>query len=174
MADTPRSLSALQALLADNTSGDISPQDIRDFLVSSLGVYGSIYCVDAVTQQDNPDTGALLTCFTNNGNANGTTPDHTNDNITIDVAGNYDIYFQASFSGTSGSEFQFKLRKGGVEQNYGCTRTLGTGGDSGSASFLAPAVSLIVNDIVTIWVEADGATDDLTVKDAQFSVKMVG
>lgn len=34
MADTPRTLSALQALLADNTTGDISAQDIRDFLVS--------------------------------------------------------------------------------------------------------------------------------------------
>ena len=36
MVDTIRSLSALQALLADNTSGDISPQDVRDFLVSAL------------------------------------------------------------------------------------------------------------------------------------------
>lgn len=35
MADTRRSLSALQALYADNTSGDISAQDGRDELVSS-------------------------------------------------------------------------------------------------------------------------------------------
>lgn len=34
MPDTRRTLSALQTLLADNTSGDISPQDIRDMLVS--------------------------------------------------------------------------------------------------------------------------------------------
>lgn len=34
MADTLRTLSALQTLLADNTAGDISAQDIRDFLVS--------------------------------------------------------------------------------------------------------------------------------------------
>ena len=34
MADTARTLAALQALLADNTSAAISPQDIRDFLVS--------------------------------------------------------------------------------------------------------------------------------------------
>src|SRR3990167_284713 len=36
MADTIRQLAALQALLADNTSGAISPQDLRDFLVSAL------------------------------------------------------------------------------------------------------------------------------------------
>ena len=34
MADTRRTLSALQTQLADNASGDISPQDVRDFLVS--------------------------------------------------------------------------------------------------------------------------------------------
>lgn len=34
MADQIRSVSALQALLADNTTGDISPQDMRDVLVS--------------------------------------------------------------------------------------------------------------------------------------------
>lgn len=34
MPDTIRTLSALQTLLADNTAGDISPQDVRDMLVS--------------------------------------------------------------------------------------------------------------------------------------------
>lgn len=34
MVDTVRTLSALQTLLADNTSGDISAQDVRDMLVS--------------------------------------------------------------------------------------------------------------------------------------------
>lgn len=38
MADTKRTLAALTALLADNTAGDISAQDLRDLLVS---VYGS-------------------------------------------------------------------------------------------------------------------------------------
>jgi len=40
MADTPRTLAALQALLADNTAGDISPQDVRDLLVSVMGAGG--------------------------------------------------------------------------------------------------------------------------------------
>lgn len=37
MADTLRTLADLQSLLADNTAGDISPQDVRDFLVSVHG-----------------------------------------------------------------------------------------------------------------------------------------
>lgn len=36
MADTVRILSALQTLLADNATREISPQDIRDFLVSAV------------------------------------------------------------------------------------------------------------------------------------------
>jgi len=36
MADTHRERSALAALLADNTSQDVSAQDIRDWLLSSL------------------------------------------------------------------------------------------------------------------------------------------
>lgn len=38
MADTVRSLAALQSLLADNSSRAISEQDIRDALYSTLGV----------------------------------------------------------------------------------------------------------------------------------------
>src|SRR3990167_9959541 len=36
VADTIRQLAALQALFPDNTAGEISPQDLRDFLVSAL------------------------------------------------------------------------------------------------------------------------------------------
>lgn len=36
MVDTVRTLAALQTLFANNTSGDISPQDLRDFLVSAV------------------------------------------------------------------------------------------------------------------------------------------
>lgn len=41
MVDTIRTLSALQSLLGDNTSGDISAQDLRDMLVSALGGFGA-------------------------------------------------------------------------------------------------------------------------------------
>ena len=47
MTDTARTLAAVKALLADNTSGAISPQDIRDFLESIVdptpgGGFGSV------------------------------------------------------------------------------------------------------------------------------------
>lgn len=36
MADTPRTREALLALFADNTTGQISPQDFRDFVVTAM------------------------------------------------------------------------------------------------------------------------------------------
>lgn len=39
MVDTVRTRAALQTLLADNTTGDISPQDLRDFLVSAYPLW---------------------------------------------------------------------------------------------------------------------------------------
>lgn len=45
MADTVRTLAALQALLADNGSGLISPQDLRDFLVSVFAGRGGAAAV---------------------------------------------------------------------------------------------------------------------------------
>lgn len=38
MADTVRTLAALQALLADNTIGAVDPQDVRDFLVTTFNL----------------------------------------------------------------------------------------------------------------------------------------
>jgi hypothetical protein len=36
MPDTPRLRAALVSLFADNTAGDVSPQDLRDFLISTV------------------------------------------------------------------------------------------------------------------------------------------
>ncbi len=43
MADTIRTISALQTILADNATGDISPQDVRDMLVSLANAYQQLY-----------------------------------------------------------------------------------------------------------------------------------
>lgn len=177
MVDTARSVSSLQSILGDNTTGDISPQDLRDFLVTSLGVYGSISAFDASTAQGSLGTTPVkLTGFTTNGKSKGVTPDHTNDQLTITVAGDYCVEFQCSFSGTSSAEAQFRLRVDGVEQSFGCNRKLGTGGDVGSCFFVAPDITLANTDVLTIYVETDSGagTDSITVVDAQFSARLIG
>lgn len=55
MADTRRSITALQTLLADNTTGDISAQDARDVLVSDNG----FYAVQSGTEASTPSSGQV-------------------------------------------------------------------------------------------------------------------
>lgn len=62
MSDTVRTLTALQTLLANNTSGDISPQDIRDFLVSVYPVAHQAE-VDPTVDNDGANTAALDPAF---------------------------------------------------------------------------------------------------------------
>jgi len=177
MSGTARTLAALDALFADNTAGEISPQDLRDFLHTVLGVYGSMYCFNAAAAQGSlGTTPAKLSCFTVDGEAVNTTPDHTNDQLTVGVTGIYDMNFEVSYSGTNSAVCKFRIRVNGIEQPFGCTRKLGTSGDVGCASFFAPGLNLTALDIITVYVETDdgGNGDTITVTDAQLTIKMVG
>ncbi|RYX78561.1 hypothetical protein EON76_05375 [bacterium] len=65
MVDTVRTISALKALLADNAAGDISPQDLRDVLVSVAANTGWAQYSDTVYTSGSPlalvaDTNTVL------------------------------------------------------------------------------------------------------------------
>ena len=80
MVDTVRTKTALEALLADNTTGAISPQDIRDLMASLQPAHGSLYVSSsAATTINNTNdyekvAGTTLTVnllnFDNNGGVN--------------------------------------------------------------------------------------------------------
>jgi hypothetical protein len=55
MVDTVRSLSALQTILADNITGDITPQDVRDMLVSTYADETQVNLENGKTSTDTPD-----------------------------------------------------------------------------------------------------------------------
>jgi hypothetical protein len=152
MADTQRTLAALLALLADNITGDISPQDIRDFLVSVSGGYGSIFVHGGVTAQAGiTSTPVKMTGFDTNGISNGTTPDHTSDDINISVAGDYLVSGAVSFIGTSNSTFDIDIYINSVTTNYGFERKLGTGTDVGSGP-LEGLITCAVNDKINVFL----------------------
>ncbi len=60
MADTKRTLATLQSLLADNATGDISEQDVRDLLVSLQGSHGTIGVQGNAVATVIPDTVAYV------------------------------------------------------------------------------------------------------------------
>jgi hypothetical protein len=140
-----------------------------------MGGYASLKTVDGVTAQGSiGTTPTKLTTWDTDGDSNGLIPDHTNDQITIDVTGVYHVNCDVSFSGTSNATFQLHLRIDGVEADEGLHRKLSTGGDVGSAGF-SGIVSLTANEALTVYVESGngGGTDSLTPVDAQFVVNQI-
>lgn len=172
MADTVRSRTALLALLADNVSGDISAQDMRDVLVSLHGVYGQIYTAAGATAQSLDTTAAKLTGFAANGSSAGTTPDHSNDRITVGTDGIYLVHGQFSAIGETGTTYILQLRNNAaaVDQAKAKFTASMTVGDVASISFIG-LVSLSANDMLTVYGESDDAGGaDLTLVEAQLTV----
>jgi len=175
MVDTIRTETQILALLADNITGDISPQDMRDIIVS-LSVGGSMYVEDAAVTQVVGTSFELMVLLDANGRSDGVTPDHTADSLTIDANadGEYVTHFDCTFSGTGSTEFDFHIRKNGLEVNGAgaSKRKLGTGGDVGSMS-MAGDLTLAEGDTVTVWIKADGSSKDFILSDGRLSIKRI-
>lgn len=174
MADTQRDTAALLALLADNTAGDISAQDLRDTVVSILGGYGAITVQDGAAAQTVNIAPAKLTGFSANGESSNVVPDHADDELNLPVAGVYLVSGSFSFSGTASRTFQLRLRNGGVEvSGIGARVTLNASGDTQSAHFVG-IVDCAADDILTVYVEADQDASSLTMIDAALVAKRIG
>lgn len=115
--------------------------------------------------------------FTQNGLSNGTTPDHTNDYITISRAGVYLVTVSASFSGGPNSTYEIEVFKNaGVTQfpNIHAERKLSAGGDIGSSS-LSGLASFSPLDTVEVWTQQTaGGLANPTFRDITLSVSEIG
>lgn len=174
MADTKRSVSDLQTLLADNAAGDISANDMRDVLVSCLGINGGIGIptVSATSQAISGTTWTKVTMFVAE-QSNGATGDHANDKITVDVSGNYMVTANFSMkSSINNVTFTFAVYKNGAITGLLSQRKVGTGADVGSASF-GGMVSCSATDDLELYVYADLGTN-LTLTVGQLTATMIG
>jgi len=168
MAQTIKTRAALIAQLADNTAGAISPEDLRDFLVSIMGVYGSIYTVaGSTTQALTAATPVQLQEWSGDGPAVGVTPGFATDKVTVDEAGTYEIDFDVSFEGITNAVQEFTLYVNGSPASpaHSCRRKT-SNADVGNAGFNCH-LTLAAADILSIWVESTlGAPSDITVVEA--------
>ena len=175
MADTQRDALTLQGLLGDNVVGAITPQVLRDLLVSAFGGYGWIYVENGGAAQTVNTAAAKLTAFVNNGApSNGPIPDNANDYLTVPVAGDYMAEFSASFSGTASRTFQLQLRKNGLAvPGVRCRTKLNGTGDVTEVSFVG-LVTCAANDQLSVFAAADVDGSSITVVDAALALKRVG
>jgi len=172
MADTRRTLAALQALLADNATGDISPQDLRDFLVSAAPAYGALYVSSAAA--------TTISVQGQGTKASGTTAEiksssdvtvATTNRLTYTAAPDIDVLFLVSASVTSaGSSHNMALSVGenGTRiDSTQITRKIGTGSDKGSMMTFG-MTTLSQNDYLEIMLQDDDGTSNLTLENAVF------
>lgn len=174
MTDSIRSRAQILALLANNSTGEISPQDMRDAIVSLFGVYGIIRTVgNAVVQALTAATPAKLANFSENGLSVGANPDYQNNEITLDNGGTYVLLAQVSLKSS--------VDAAAIEVNLAIDDVAGDGGFDLHLENLGEAASgmcfdlLAINaaEVLSLIIESD-KTADITVIDAQLAALRIG
>lgn len=178
MADTNRTLAAILALLADNTTGDISPQDLRDSIISVFANYALIGVAGGATGQTTnatPGTFDKVTGFTTDGLAAGAVAANAvSDKLTVSVDGVYLIMWQAAFSGTANAVMEGRIYGGGAAATLGrWANTLDAAGAKNSVSTFA-IMSLTAADDIEAYVTSDGASDTFTPVDMCLAAIKIG
>jgi len=176
MADTSRTVNALYALLADNTTSKIKAQTLRDLLKSLTSGYGSLWIQHGTSPSGiSIETYAKpMVGFTSSGISSGVTPVISTSTLIPEVDGVYDLFFQGSYAGSASQTFHFHARKNGVEiPGACCDRKLGVGGDVGSCSFELPVV-LTSGVGVRLWLNADDSGKEVTPISGQLSLTRIG
>ena len=150
--------------------------------VGSAGLpYGEIYCKDNVAQTTlNSAAKVQVTDFDTNGASNNSTPDHTNDHITITKAGMYLCTISISLVNVAAQAHTIDLllykNNGATAFNnvHGHRDMTGGGGDKGSMS-LSGIIDLAVNDTIELWADTDAAANrDVIFEDVTMSLVQIG
>ena len=145
--------------------------------------FGEISTYEAGTTLTISGTGignkVQVTAFTVNGESNLTTPDHTNDHITIVKAGKYLVTISMSFESAGATSY---VLSGSLWKNNGATqyqnvhmsRSLsGGGGDFGSSS-MSGICDFATNDTIELWIWNETNTNDVIIDDVTLSIVQIG
>lgn len=175
MADTQRDTASILALYADNTSGLISPQDLRDGIVSILGAYGGLRADGSAAQMTGLNsTPTKVTSFTHTLASDGTVvvASAANDNVTPSITATYEIHGELSFIGSASVIYTLEIYIGGVASGIRAqVAQLGTGAEV-AASFSGVA-SIAAAQAVEMRVSCSTASSVLTARAGQLWLKRV-
>jgi len=174
MADTDRSVSALQTLLADNTSGDISPQDLRDMLVSLTPAFGGMYIsataptvfADTVTPVKALGTTTVIGTPRNFSMAASNRLTYTG---TADIL----AFCLATLAVTSAGNNQVSkmsfAKNGTVTASSVIQRKISTGTDVGAASIIGLG-PMSTNDYTEVFLQNATSTTNITLENMSVAV----
>lgn len=170
MADTQRTLAQILALLADNTSGLISPQDIRDAVVTLAPSGGGIYLTspletaisDTVTHF--PDLGTYSDGLLSADWSHGTNGRLQHDGVVTRLAFVLAVWSITAAANNKVVEAAL-LQNGAVIPQSTVLRKINTGADVGAGACLA-MVSVAPGDYFQLAVRNTTDTANLTYQDA--------
>lgn len=174
MAETQRTTAAVYSLLADNTSGDISPQDQRDGFATWRMGHGQMYVAAAdaaaITVSDTSSYfEATNPAWTLSGGLHLFDESGGNGRLTYTGTAEVTCHIALSLSMTSASSNQvlhFRIGKSGTTDAASeIQRKVGTGTDVG-----ALAMHLITNmtngQYLSLWVRNATGANNITVETA--------
>jgi hypothetical protein len=179
MADTERTVAELLVLLADNTTGAISEQDIRDMLVSLADSYGGLHISAAVetsiaaTSMDGSNAVKILgTTVISTANRGMDMPANNRLRYTGAPTRFFELNAVLSvISASSNKVFGFYLAKNGtVDTGSLITRKQGTSTDVGALA-LNYHVRLTTNDYVEVFIENQTDNTNMTVNQMVISAR---
>jgi hypothetical protein len=183
MAQTERSTATLQTLLADNVSGNISPNDIRDAIGSALGGYAGLSLTISgspaaplsvaqtpvkITEYD------TVTAKSIDANLMGSTADAATGTITVGQTGIYHCGFYCSFSSSVNNKIvRFQHFVDNTLTEIEVQRFIRTGSDIGLVS-LEGVFAFTAGEVHDVRVFIDVGTADLSFQALGFNIYRVG
>lgn len=168
---TQRSYAEILALFPNNTSGDISEQDLRDYVDSVKPPFGSLSIdTPAATTIVTPGTFVKAAGSTIAGGSYLMTPD-TSGRITYNGASDRHFHIVASVSMTCAANNQtaaLRIAKNGVTIAASqLRRQIATGADIGSTALHADT-TLSTDDYLELYLTNQTSTGTITVQDFYF------
>jgi hypothetical protein len=162
MADTERSLAAILTLLADNSSGAISAQDIRDAVVTLHPGHADMYIsASAETSIANLNEWTLIAGTTTTGAVTENWTMSANNTMRLDSIVTRNVLVNCAISMTAaGNNKTYEIafaKNGSVITASKIQRKIGTGLDVGSAA-LTHILQMDLNDTISVYVR--NTTDD--------------
>jgi hypothetical protein len=173
MAETERDFATLQAQLADNTTKAITPLRLRDLMVSALGGFSSLYVDGGSAAQALTGTFSKLTPFDTGGPSRGATADTTNDELTINTAGQYFVTLDLALDATVQTDIDVELRADAVKiVGSGTKRTIAMA-PAISALSIAGIFTLAAGQKISVYGKVN-PNASVTIRHGRFVAKRVG
>ncbi|KPJ87110.1 MAG: hypothetical protein AMJ53_18610 [Gammaproteobacteria bacterium SG8_11] len=123
-------------------------------------------------------TAVQVTIFDTNMAAANMTPDHTNDHVTVDIAGDYLIVVSATINSVAGADSRFEMT---VQKNNGAAavgalhvdRNIGGGASAAGSVSMSGIATLAANDTVEVWIENESNTQNYVAEDVTLNLVRV-